>query len=172
MVTALLAIASFTVQTKVSKDADTTQRDIERAQEEHARKQDKAEKQLERVEMQLAELVNPVQQLTNHFNRAFESIVLECSFDVHIATYSYECHSPTTQPHVNMYNVGNPKAVKGVAANPFWGTVWPEDEARLQENPASRARWVELVTHTILPSLRELVPIIRSKVCTRDGKMF
>jgi hypothetical protein len=36
--------------------------------------------------------------------------------------------------------------------------------ARLAADPTKRARWVELATHTLLPVLRELVPIIQTKV--------
>ena len=51
-----------------------------------------------------------------------------------------------------------------MATSPFPGTLPPDDVARLAADPTKRARWVELATHTLLPLLRELVPIIHTKV--------
>jgi hypothetical protein len=59
MVTALLGVGSFIIQAKVSKDADTTQRDIERAQEDNARAEGKTEKLLEHVQEQMRSFVMP-----------------------------------------------------------------------------------------------------------------
>ena len=80
------------------------------------------------------------------------------------ATYCFELHNPPTQPHVSVFNIGNPKSLKTVSANPFAWTLAPGDLARLAADPAKRARWIELCTHSLLPPLRDLVPILRTKV--------
>ncbi len=40
----------------------------------------------------------------------------------------------------------------------------PEDIAWLAADPSRRARWEELMVHTVLPPLRELVPVVHTKV--------
>ena len=77
-----------------------------------------------------------------------------------MATYAIEFVSPPTQPHVTVLNAGNPKTFKAFATSPFMGTLSPNDLAHLAADPTKRARWVELATDTLLPLLRELVPII------------
>jgi hypothetical protein len=80
------------------------------------------------------------------------------------APYCLEFYSPPTQPHVSIFNLGTLKMVKAFSANPFTCTLTPEDLARLAADPAKRAHWVELYTHSLLPPLRELVPTLRTKV--------
>jgi hypothetical protein len=81
-----------------------------------------------------------------------------------MATYAMEWLSPPTQPHVSVYNLGNPALQKPWATNPFLCTLPSEDVARLAADLVQRARWVESVTHGMLPPLRELVPILQTKV--------
>jgi hypothetical protein len=164
LVTALLGIAGYVVQNKASITANATQHDLIQEAAERQRAEDRAGKQLERVQMQNAELVYPVGTLVQVFGAAFHRAVLECGLEEHMATYAYEFVSPPTQPHVTVMNVGNPKIFKAFATSPFFGTLPPDDLARLAADPTKRARWVELATHTLLPALRELVPIIQTKV--------
>ena len=164
MLTALLAIAGYIVQNKNAADANKVQHEVVQESAEREKVEAKAEKQLERVQMQLAELINPVQQLLGYFCRAHDEAVRICACETYAATFLFEWHSPPTQPHVSVFNLGNPKTVKAAAANPFVYVLPPDDLARLAADPASRARWVELVTHTMLPPLRELAPITQSKV--------
>ena len=63
-------------------------------------------------------------------------------------------------------NDGNRESFKRVAVSPFAQTLPPEDLARLAEDPARHVRWEELMVHTVLPPLRELVPVLQSKVRT------
>ena len=83
-----------------------------------------------------------------------------------MATYAHEWISPPTQPYAIILHVSNREAWKRIAANPFTHTLPPEDLARLAEDPARRARWEELMVHTVLPPLRELVLVLHSKVRT------
>ena len=89
--------------------------------------------------------------------------MLECGCETLMAAYAYEWISPPTQPHVAVLNLGNPEMVKRSAANPFL-SLPPADLARLAADPAKQARWTSLVMHTLLPPLRELGPIVASKV--------
>jgi hypothetical protein len=152
------------VQNKASIAANATQHQLiqEAAERQHA--EDRAGKQLERVQIQNAELVYPVGTLANLFFRSFERVVLECGLEDYMTTFAIEFVSPPAQPHATVYNVGNPKTFKAVATSPFFCTLSPDDLARLAADPTKRARWVELATHTLLPVLRELVPIIQTKV--------
>jgi hypothetical protein len=144
--------------------ATEAQTSLEREAAEREKAEAKAGKQLERVHVQLAEFVNPVQQLTGPFSRAFDTAVPRNGLKDYAATYCFEFYSPPMQPHVSVFNIGNPKWIKAVSANPFACTLAPEDLARLAADPAKRARWVEVCTHSLLPLLRELVPILRTKV--------
>ena len=56
------------------------------------------------------------------------------------------------------------------ANHPFPFTLPPEDVARLAVDPEERVRWVESVTHGMLPPLRELVPILQTKVRLSAGR--
>jgi hypothetical protein len=152
------------IQNKASINANATQHDLMQEAAERQRAEERAGRQLERVQTQNAELVYPVGTLINQFCQAFVRVALECGLEEHMATYAYEFVSPPTQPHVTVYNAGNPKVFKAVAASPFFGTLSPDDVAHLAADPTKRTRWVELATHTLLPALRELVPIIQTKV--------
>ena len=152
------------MQNKASIAANATQHQLIQEAAERQRVEDRAGKQLERVQTQNAELVYPVNTLAVQFIPAFHRAALECGLEDHLATYAVEFVSPPAQPHATIWYAGNPKHFKAVAASPFFGTLPPHDLARLAADPTKRARWVELATHTLLPVLRELVPIIQTKV--------
>ena len=154
------------MQNKAAITANATQHEIIQESAEQQRQEEKAAKQLERVQQQMAEFVYPMQQLLTIFNIAFDRAMHECGCETYMATYDYEWISPQTQPYAIIMNYGNPEGWKRTAANPFQHTLPPEDLARLAEDPARRARWEELMVHTVLPPLRELVPVLQSKVRT------
>ena len=162
--TALLGIAGYVVQNKASITANATQHQLIQDAAERQQAEDRAGKQLERVQTQNAELVYPVGTLVTQFNIAFASAALECGLEDYLATYDIEFVSPPAQPYATVWYAGSPKHYKAIAASPFVGTLPPDELARLAADPTKRARWVELVTHTLLPVLRELVPIIQTKV--------
>ena len=164
LVTALLGIAGYVVQNKASITANATQHELVQEAAERQRAEDRAGKQLERVQTQNAELVYPVNTLVHLFFFAVNRAALECGLEGHLATHAIEFVSPPAQPHATIWCAGNPKSYKANAANPFLGTLPPDDVARLAADPTKRARWVELATHTLLPVLRELVPIIQTRV--------
>ena len=151
-------------QNKASITANATQHELIQEASERQRAEDRAGKQLERVQTQNAELVYPVGTLVNQFWLAFARAALECGLEDYMATYAIEFVSPPTQPHVTVFYATSPKTFKALAASPFHGTLAPDDLACLAADPTKRARWVELATHTLLPLLRKLVPIIQTKV--------
>ena len=163
LVTALLGIAGYVVQNKASITANATQHQLIQGAAERQRAEDRAGKQLERVQIQNAELVYPVGTLITQFYLASHRVALECGLEDYMTTYAIEFVSPPTQPHATIFYAG-PKHFKATAASPFCGTLPPDDLARLAADPTKRARWVELATHTLLPPLRKLVPIIEAKV--------
>ena len=152
------------VQNKASIAANTTQHQLIQEAAERQRAEDRAGKQLERVQTQNAELVYPVYTLTQLFMRCFHRAALECGLEGYLATFAIEFVSPPAQPHATVYYSASPKHIKAVATSPFACTLPPDDLARLAADPTKRARWVELATRTLLPVLRELVPIIQTKV--------
>jgi hypothetical protein len=160
----LLGIAGYVVQNKASIAANATQHELGQDAAERQRAEDRAGKQLERVQTQNAELVYPVGTLLNQFFYAFNRALPECGLEGYMTSYAIEFVSPPTPPHATVYYAGSPKLYKATAASPFCGTLPPDDLARLAADPTKRARWVELATHTLLPVLRELVPIIQTKV--------
>jgi hypothetical protein len=162
--TGLIGMIGYVVQARSAQRASEAQTSLEREAAEREKVVAKAEKQLQRVHVQLADFAYPVQALTGHFCRAFDFAESRCGLEDSASTYCNEFHSPPTQPHVSVLNIGNPKSLKAFAANPFKFTLAPEDLARLAADPAKRARWIELVTHGMLPPLRELVSITQTKV--------
>ena len=152
------------MQNKAAISANATQHEIIQETAERQRHEDKAGKQLERVLGQMAEFVYPVQLLTVIFSRALDRATFECGCEGFMATYAVEWISPPTQPYVTVMSLGNPEGYKRIAASPFAYTLPPEDLARLAADPMRRARWEELVVHTALPPLRELLIVIQSKV--------
>ena len=152
------------VQNKALITANASQHELIQEAAERQRAEDRAGKQLERVQIQNAELVYPLGTLGNLFTNAFTRAALECGLEGYLATYAIEFVSPPAQPHATIWYGGNPKHFKALAASPFYGTLPPDDLARLAADPTKRARWIELATHTLLPALRELVPIIQTKV--------
>ena len=164
LVTALLGMVGYVVQNKASIAANATQHQLMQEAAERQRAEDRAGKQLERVQTQNAELVYPVGTLVQLFWTAHYRAALECGLEGHMATFVIEFVSPPAQPHATVYDAGNPKNIKAAAASPFYVTLPPDDVARLAADPTKRARWVELATHTLLPVLRKLVPIVETKV--------
>jgi hypothetical protein len=163
LVTALLGIAGYVVQNKASITANATQHELIQEAAERQRAEDRAGKQLERVQTQNAELIYPVGTLVTQFWQALYRVLLECGLEDYIASYAMEFASPPTQPHATVYCAGNPKHFKALAASPFFGSLPPDDLAHLAADPTKRARWVELATHTLIPILRKLVPIVETK---------
>jgi hypothetical protein len=150
------------VQNKAAIAANVTQHEIIQETAERQRQEDQAAKQLERVKGQMAEFIYPVQMLTSIFAAAYTRAAFECGCDM--ATYAVEWISPPTQPYATIFNNGNPESLKRLAANPFTHTLRAEDLAQLAADPMCRDRWEELVVHTVLPPLRELVPVLQTKV--------
>ena len=164
LVTALLGIAGYVVQNKASITANATQHELIQEAAERQRAEDKAGKQLDRVQLQNSEFVYPMNSLLGEFFRAYDRAAFECGCESYSATYALEWISPPTQPYATVMNGGKPETFKAVAANPFPQTLPPPDLARLAAEPTRRARWEELVSHTFLPSLRQLLPILQTKV--------
>jgi hypothetical protein len=164
LLTALLAIAGYILQNKNAADANKVQHEVIQQAAEREKVEAKAGRQLERVHMHNAEFILPCVSLVAHFRHAYERAVLDCGLEAYLATYVLEWLSPPTQPHVSVFNTDNPAMAKAGAANPFRFTLPPEDLARLAADPVKRARWVESVTHGMLPPLRELVPILQTEV--------
>jgi hypothetical protein len=106
----------------------------------------------------------PMLTLLPQFRRAYDRALFDCDLEEYMATYAMQWVSPPTQPYVAVHNVGDPEVMKRGARNPFAHTLPPVDLARLAADPTKQARWTNLVLHTMLPPLRELDPIIASKV--------
>jgi hypothetical protein len=66
-------------------------------------------------------------------------------------------------------NIGNTEVVKRNATSPLCYNLSPENLAQLAADPARRALWQDLMVHTLLPLLRELVPVLQTKVRTNRG---
>jgi hypothetical protein len=165
LVTALLGIAGYVVQTKASITANATQHQLMQEAGERQRAEDRAGKQLKRVQIQNADIIYPVGTLVQVYIAAFYRAVLECSLGDYMASHAVEFVSPPTQPHATAWYSANPKMYKAGATSPFGCTLPPDDLARLAADPTKRARWVELANHTLIPLLRKLLPIMQTKVC-------
>ena len=152
------------MQNKAAIAANATQHEIIQEAAERQRQEEKASKQLERVQAQMAELMSPIGSAICHFQRAYDRAMFDCGVEEYVATYAMQWISPPTQPYATVMNLGNPELYKRFAASPFVYTLPPPDLARLAAEPDRRARWEELVSHTFLPPLRQLLPILQTKV--------
>jgi hypothetical protein len=166
LVTALLGIVGYMVQNKASITANATQHELIHEAAERQRAEKKAGKQLDRVQLQNSEFIYPMNGVISAFCKAHERAASECGCESYTATCALEWISPPTQPYATVMNAGNPESFKLLAANPFVYTLPPPDLARLAAEPSRRARWEELVSHTFLPPLRQLLPILQTKVRT------
>jgi hypothetical protein len=162
-------MASFLVQARLSAKEQKERATLDRAQALRVNEEASAAKLLGRVQEQMAEFVYPVQLLSAYFIKAFERAAFECGCESYMATYAFEWFSPPTQPYATVMNVGNPETLKRMAANPFGHTLPREDLARLAADTTCCARWEELMVHTVLPPLRELMPVLQSKVRMNRG---
>jgi hypothetical protein len=152
------------VQNKATISANATQHEIIQESAERQRQEDKAAKQLERVQAQMAEFIKPLGAALTQFGRVYERAVFDCGLEEITTTYALQWVSPPTQPYVAVCNIGNPELMKRMAVSPFNCILPPADLTRLAADPVKRARWTSLVMHTLLPPLRELGPIVASKV--------
>jgi hypothetical protein len=166
LVTALLGIAGYMVQNKAAIAANATQHKLIQEAAERQGAEDKAGKQLDRAQLQNSEFIYPMNSFISAFCRAYDRAAFECGCESYTTTYAFEWLSPPTQPYAMVLNLGNPETFKRLAANPFLYTLPPPDLARLAAEPGRRARWEELVSHTFLPPLRQLLPILQTKVRT------
>jgi hypothetical protein len=162
--TGLIGLAGYLVQARSTQKALEVQADLEREAAQREKVAVRAGKQLDRVLAQGAEFISPIQFRLGTFFRAFERAAFDCNLEDIMTTYAMQWVSPPTQPHLVVKNLGNPKFWKGIATNPFYGTLSPEDLAHMAADPIKRARWTNLVLNTMLPPLREVGPILSTKV--------
>jgi hypothetical protein len=162
--TALLGIAGYVVQSKNASDADRVQHEILQEAAAHERLSQKASKQLERVQQQNAELIQPAQALICQVFRTYERAIFDCGLEEYTAAYAMQWVCPPTQPYAEVLNIGSPEYTKRWATSPFALTLPPADVERLTADPTKQARWTNLVVRTLLPPLRELAPILVTKV--------
>jgi hypothetical protein len=162
--TGLISMAGYLVQARSAQKASEAQADIEREARERGEVEVKARQQLERVQLQIAELMQPTLGLLGQLYLAYNRAVYDCGLEEYVATFAVNFVSPPTQPHVAAFNIGLPEMMKREAASPFNCTLPPADLARLATDPTKQALWENLVMHTMLPPLRELGPILCTKV--------
>jgi hypothetical protein len=161
LITALLAIVGYIVQNKNAADTNRVQHEVVQEASERVRVEEKAGRQLERVQIQSAEFNEPIGTRVNQVIYFMLRAVQDCGMETYKSIYALECCSPPTQPYAS---VNMNTSMKALAANPFPCTLPPEDLERLAANPSKRAQWEQLVTHMLLPPLREMVPIIQNQV--------
>ena len=113
--------------------------------------------------MQNAEFVYPVNFALQRFAMAHNRLAYDCGLEDFVAAYAMEWVSPPTQPHVTILDYTT-SFFQAIGASPFFYVVPPADLARVDADPAKRARWVELATHTLIPPMRDLVTILQSTV--------
>jgi hypothetical protein len=152
------------MQNKNATDANRVQHEIVQEAAERVRVEEKAGRQLERVQIQSAEFNEPIGTRINQVIYFMVRAVQDCGMETYKSTYALEYCSPPTQPYVSVSLGFTPASMKAIAANPFTCTLSPEDLERLAADPLKRAHWEQLVTHMLLPPLREMVPIIQNQV--------
>jgi hypothetical protein len=166
--TAILGIASFLVQGHIAARAQKEASSRDRAQALRHDDEARVAKLLMRAQQQNAEFVYPVNMAVSMFWKALDHATFQCRCEEFLSAARVKWVSPPTQPYANLLNCGDAwsKENGALASNPFYFTLPPNDLARLSDDPARCARWVELIMHTALPPLRQLVPIMLTKVRT------
>jgi hypothetical protein len=163
--TALLGLAGYMMQNKVSRDASETQHNVTQETAAQARAEEKAGKQLERTMRQNADFIFPFSGSIEHFAIAFRLAAAQCGLEAYIAVHGWEIISPPTQPYATVMTTGTPTVITSLLTHPFTEALPPEDIAHLAADPAARGLWVDLAVHTMLPPLRTIVSLLKTQAC-------
>ena len=161
--TGLIGMVGYLVQARSAQNASEAQAGIEREAAERDKMEVKAAKQLERVQRQNEDFVYPVITLIFQFMCGFDRAAFNCGCEGFMTLQGHNWVSPRTQPHVSIFQHTQETAAR-TAATPFAHTLPSEDLEWLAADPARRGQWQELIAHMVLPWLRELMPILLTKV--------
>ena len=97
------------------------------------------------------------------FMTAIEHTALELKLPTHCGTYSLQCAAQPATPHVEILNMNDPAKITASLRAPFFKLA-PEDIALLASDPALRQRYMELVTYSWMPPLRQMAELIATQV--------
>jgi hypothetical protein len=122
---------------------------------------------LQYMSAHVSSVIVPLRNRPHHLQVAFlEAYVNTCDevgLAGAIARWSMAWVPARATPYAEVYHHMNPSA-QSVFFNAPYLKLPPEDIAELEANPAKRQRYIELVTHTWLPTLRTLDEIFTTKV--------
>jgi hypothetical protein len=137
--TALLGIASYLVQAKISRDAEKSQKESDRAHADSARAETKAEQQLVRVMTGMESFVAPLSAWGAQFNDAFLNTMGEVGLAGQIEHWKLAWLEVLAAPHIEVCHLGNPAFVGASLKSPYFKLA-PQDITVLESDPATRQR--------------------------------
>jgi hypothetical protein len=148
-------LTSFSLQAKVAKDADTTQRDIERAQEENARLEGKAEMSLGRIRDQQSLLIRPFWSEINTLLGSMGYMMKDLDFPLMLGenirvgvVFSQLSASPHIK-HIVQHSLHNNRL-------PFFKLLDNEVTELRENDEEKRSRYTSWNMHSIVPAWQTL----------------
>jgi hypothetical protein len=140
-VTALLGIASYLVQAKISRDAEKSQKESDRAHVDRTRAEMKAEQQLARVMTQMERFVAPLNTSMAQLLEALVCTLGEVGLAAQIEHWQLAWLKVPAAPHIEVYHSANPAMVGAMLRSPYFKLA-AQDIAVLENDPAARQRCV------------------------------
>jgi hypothetical protein len=138
-ITALLGIASYLVQAKISRDADKSQKESDRAHADRARVETKAEIQLARVMTQMERFVAPFTSSHSQLMEAVLNTMKEVGLTTQIEHWQLAWLTVPIAPHIEVYHFANPATMRALFKSPYFKLA-PQDISVLESDPAARQR--------------------------------
>jgi hypothetical protein len=138
-ITALLGIASYLVQAKISRDAEKSQKDSDRAHADRARAEMKAEIQLARVMTQMEHFVAPFTSSQTQLMEAVLNTMKEVDLTTQIEHWQLAWLPVPIAPHIEVHHFSNPASMGARMRSPYFKLA-RQDIAVLESDPAARQR--------------------------------
>jgi hypothetical protein len=155
--TGLIGVVGYVVQARSALSQSEAQAGLEREAAEVAKTRARAAAQLGRVQTQM-EYIQRVNGANSMLGNAVWITCLELGLSGILSqTFSRWCSPVQATPHVKLYDFGHyGENFKSITMAPYW-MLWPEDLALLASDPVTLERYQQLILHTWMPPLREIV---------------
>ena len=165
VVTALIGVGGFILQSKAAKAADETARDIDRAQEANEKERSEVKLQLEKVRSQMSDALIPLMAhllvAINHESELGQGL----GFAMHTASkfmaISEHVEPMPAWPHISVRpHGGQPGLLPKMTP---YVKYTPEDLAMLEADVEKRQLYIERYTDCIVPCLLDFGELVRRK---------
>jgi hypothetical protein len=165
-ITALLGMASYLVDAKLSRDAKQLQKESDALRADNARAETKVAHLLSRVQGQMEHFVQPFTSSSAQSCEALFNTLREVGLASQIDHWQLAWLKVPIAPHIEVFHFANPASIAAIMKSPYFKLV-PRDIAVLEGDLLARQRYTELVVATWLPPMRVLVELFTTRVRVR-----